>query len=219
MAQPFVIEFDFRGKRYNDAAVGLRAFSKRINSDFVAVAPVLKKELLTFLATVSKAMAERHGNPWPGGTSENTLSKRSGQLIASIGKSVRVKGSTFDNIEGHIGGSFIARVHEYGATIRAKNVKYLTIPLPAALNANGTPKKRSARYWDNTFVFRSKAGNLIIAQKHGKDFTPLYVLKPEVKIRPRLNLGKTLVTGTPYFVDKAMSSMVKALNSQKKKPS
>lgn len=215
--QALTIEFEFRNKRYRDAAVGLRAFSKRLGADFEEVAPTLKAELLKFLATVSKAMATRHGNPWPGGTTDNSLSKRSGKLIASIGKSVRVSGSKFSDIQGQIGGSRIAAVHEFGATIHAKKVKYLTIPLPPALNALGLPKKRSARDWDNTFVIRSKKGNLLIVQKQGKGLIPLYVLKPSVKIKPRLRLGDTLRVGVPYFVDKAMSAMVRDLNSKKKK--
>ncbi len=48
-----------------------------------------------------------------------------------------------------------------------------------ALNANGTPIKLSAREWTNTFVAKSKAGNLIIFQKRGRQIAPLYVLEEQ----------------------------------------
>ena len=100
----------------------------------------------------------------PGGTSATSLSKRSGALVAAIAGSVQVKGTTFEDIQGSIGAPGIpyARIQETGGIIRAKNVKFLTIPLPAALNANGTPIMKSARDWPNTFVAKTKAGNLVI---------------------------------------------------------
>jgi hypothetical protein len=95
--------------------------------------------------------------------------------------------------------------------IRPKRAKYLTIPLPAALNANGTPKKSSARAWENTFVIRSKAGNLLIVQKNGTQITPLYVLKPEVYIPPRLGLGATARAGATLLADKLTDAILKEL--------
>ena len=68
----------------------------------------------------------------------------------------------------------------------------MTIPLDAALNANGTPKKKRARDWKDTFVAKSKRGNLIIFQKRGRRIVPLYVLKKRVRIPARLGLRKEL---------------------------
>jgi hypothetical protein len=118
-------------------------------------------------------------------------------------------------VQGEIGTNGVpyGRIHETGGTIRAKNGKYLTIPLPAALNSDGTPKKRSAREWDRTFVRESKAGNLLIFQKRGSGIVPLYVLKKKVRIPARLGLGDTLKTGTSYFVDKAMQAMLREIMS------
>ena len=79
------------------------------------------------------------------------------------------------------------------------------------MNANGTPKKMSAREWDRTFVRRSKKGNLIIFTRSGKSLIPLYLLKKEVKIPPRLGMQKTLEVGLPRFVDKAMEAMLKEI--------
>lgn len=211
MSEPVEIRFAFRNRRFADAERGLDALSRTLGRELDRSAPVLARELKTFLQGVAEAMARRHGTAWPGGTSDRTLSRRSGGLIASIKDSVTVKGQRLADIEGGIGGAFYLRTHEHGATIRPKKAKYLAIPLPEALNSDGTPKVASPRQWKNTFVKQSKAGNLLIFQKRGRHIVPLYVLKREVTIRPRLGLGETLQAGLPYFVDRAMDRMAKAL--------
>lgn len=213
MADPFVIEFDYRTKRYKDAVAGLRAFSKDLDQGFAAIPNILREELKKYLDAVALALYKRHGNPWPAGTTGTSLSRRSGNLISTIRGSVKVYGKSIDDIGGSISAPFYARTHENGATIRPKKAKYLTIPLPAALNANGTPKKRRARDWQNTFIMKSKAGNLLIVQRNGKDIVPLYVLKTSVKIPRRLLMGKTLRTGIPYFVDSAVERMLKEIQA------
>jgi hypothetical protein len=212
---PIEIDFEFRNQRFKDAERGLRAFAEAISKDFDGSAAVLSKELRSFLDTVAEALTARHGKPWPGGTTPTTLSIRSGDSIKSIVASVSVEGSTFGDIVGHIGGDPFLSVHEFGATIHAKD-KLLTIPLPAALNDHGIPLKKSAREWQNTFVARSKKGNLLIFQKVGTAIIPLYVLKTSVVIPARLGMGDTLRTGLPYFVDKAMDAMVKAMTGSAK---
>jgi hypothetical protein len=211
MTEPVEIQFAFRNRRFVDAGRGLEALSRTMGRDLDRSAPVLSRELKTFLEGVAEAMARRHGTAWPGGTSDRTLSRRSGGLIASIKQSVTVRSQRLADIEGGIGGAFYLRTHEYGATIRPKKAKYLAIPLPEALNANGTPKLASPRLWKNTFVKQSKNGNLLIFQKRGRLIVPLYVLKKEVKIRPRLGLGETLRAGLPFFVDRAMSRLARQL--------
>jgi hypothetical protein len=139
------------------------------------------------------------------------LAVRSGGAGKSIRDSVRVEGHSLKDVAGFIGGKFWLKTHEYGATIKVKNAKYLTIPLRAALSAQGVPLKQKAKDWPNTFIAKSKKGNLIIFQRRGADIVPLYVLKKEVKIPKRLGLGDTLRAGLPYFVDKSMAAMVKAI--------
>jgi hypothetical protein len=56
---------------------------------------------------------------------------------------------------------------------------------------------------------RSKAGNLLIVQKSAGDIVPLYVLKTEVYVPPRLMLSTTLQAGLPYFVEHAMEAMLR----------
>jgi hypothetical protein len=215
---PISLTFEFRNQRFTDAEKGLRAFAEQLGTNWDGAAKTLSSELKTFLDAVAEALVKRHSGAWPGGTGAQTLSKRSGKLISSIVKSVKVKGSTFDTIEGEIGSDLVyAGIQEFGGTIRAKNVKYLAIPLKAALDGRGLPLRPGPRAWEHTFVARSRAGNLIIFQKRGTEIIPLYVLRTSVTIPPRLGMQKTLNTGLPYFVDRAMDAIVKAVVAEKAK--
>lgn len=208
------IEWDlnFRNKRFKDAAKGLAVLADELKIGWEdGGARVLGVELKSFLNSVADALVQRHSKPWPGGTGPKTLSVRSGNLILSIKNSVRIEGTTFGDITGYIGAAFPAQVHEYGATIRPKKAKFLTVPLPPALDSRGLPLKKSARDWPNTFVARTKKGNLLIFQRRGTSIIPLYVLRTQVYIPPRLGMQETLNTGLPYFVDRAADQIVKAM--------
>lgn len=208
---PIVLEFHFRNQRFQDASKGLRVFYDALKKDWDGTAKVLSTELRSFLDSVSQALVQRHSGKWPGGTTPKTLSKRSGGMLQTIVDSVQVDGQTFSAIRGTIGGSMIARVQEFGATITPKRASFLTVPLPAALDSNGCPLKKSAREWSNTFVAKTKKGNLVIFQRRGSMIVPLYVLKTSVTIPPRLGMQDTLTAGLPYFVDRAMDQMVKSV--------
>jgi hypothetical protein len=207
----FEIELHFQNKRFKDAVRGLNHIANELGKKQDRIVPLLKTDLKTYLHAVAKGLAAKHGKPWPTGTTPTSLSMRSGRAVASILKSPRVTGTEVANIRGEIGGAGYLRIHEFGGTITPKKAKYLTIPLPPALNANGTPKKKSAREWANTFVARSKKGNLIIFQKNGTKITPLYVLKKSVYIRPRLGMQDALDRNLDYFVDAVVSSMSEEL--------
>lgn len=211
MSTDFDVEFRFRRKAFKDAAAGLKFAAKQLEADWRGAASVLSDELKDFLNEVAAEIAGRHSRPWPGGTSGKTLSKRSGSLVASILDSVRVEGKGFTTIKAYIGVASPGQVHETGATIRPKKSKFLAIPLPAALNSKGLPKKRSPRQWANTFVATSRAGNLIIFQRRASQIVPLYVLKTEVRIPPRLGMQKTLEQAIPRFVERAADELVKAV--------
>lgn len=220
VTQTIEMGFKFRNKRFRDAARGLRAFGADLEKSVEDATPILRQQLRFFLNTVAEAVAQRHGNPYPGGTTGGgegfgTLSRRSGKLIESIRKSVAVSGSKFDDIEGRIGSGLIyAAAQEFGAVIRAKNVQFLTIPLPAALDSRGVPLKKSAREWANTFVKKSKKGNLIIFQKIGRNITPLYLLKREVRIPARLGLGKSLTLNKKFFQDTVFETVLDAMRGK-----
>ena len=204
------LELDFRNQRYQNAQLGLEALGDRMSKSMDRVAPILASELRDYLNFVTSELASRHSAAWPGGTTDKTLSRRSGALTESLKDGVRVQSSPdINSVQGSLSGVFYARTHEFGAVIKAKNAKYLTIPLPAALNANGTPKRINARAWDNTFVMRAKTGSLLICQRQGKTVIPLYVLKKEVKIKPRLGMGDTLKGGMSFFQERAMLAMLR----------
>ena len=211
MANAFEIEFDFRNQRFKDASVGLQVFYETLQKDWDGAATALSREMREFLAQVVEAITERNSQAWPGGTTEKSLSVRSGALVEAIAGSMRMTGTSFNDIQGQIGapGIVYARIQETGGTITAKNGKFLCIPLSAALNAAGLPINSSPRDWPNTFCAKSKAGNLIIFQKRGTTIIPLYVLKTSVYIPPRLNMQTTLEAGVGYFVDRACDAMVK----------
>lgn len=74
-----------------------------------------------------------------------------------------------------------AGVQEVGGTIYPKR-KYLAIPLPSA----NIPIGKWPRHFTDLFLIKSKAGNLILAQKGGKGkIRPMFVLKQQVYVPPK----------------------------------
>ena len=207
----YTVRVEYRGRRYWNARKALEETAKRLNKNWDGTVKVVSRELRQYLEEVAAEMRKRHGKRWPGGTTPKTLSKRSGKLIESIGRSIQVKGNTFRSLQGYISVDFPGIVHEFGATIKPKNVKYLTVPLPAALTKKGTPKRKSARQWKNTFVAKTEAGNLIIFQRRGSQVIPLYLLKSSVTIPPRLGLRETVQSGVPRFLSRAMDAMLREI--------
>lgn len=149
-----------------------------------------EREMRKYLTTVVDALEERHGTPYNGSSGGDVLHRRSGAGMRSLRNFIVLRRG--DQVTGHVRLNKYMKMHEHGGWIRAKNAQYLTIPLPPALNANGTPKKASARDWDKTFIARSRRGNLIIFRKEGRGVVPLYVLKKKVRIPARLGLRKEL---------------------------
>lgn len=201
---------EYKNKRYQQAERGLMAFANDLNKSPQLAVPILRTELYKYLKRIETALRKKHGSPWPA-TGSDSLSKRSGKSLESIGASIAVSGASINSVVGKIGGADHLSIHEDGGTVKAKNKSYLAIPLAAALDSNGVPKKTSPRDWTNTFVKRSKKGNLIIFQKVGTSLTPLYVLKKTVYIKPRLGMAKALAAGLPLFVDLTMDKIVKEL--------
>jgi hypothetical protein len=153
------------------------------------ISGALKKNMA--LKTVPKA-AKAQASLWAADTvfmmKESARSmKKSGrttsQLMRNIGMQVVVgSGSTLIKLGTGTGVGCrkdvkYARIQDEGGIIKAKNIKYLTIPFPGV-------KGTSDNYRGNSFVFKSKAGNLIIATKTGKGqkLKPLFLLKKQVTI-------------------------------------
>jgi phage gpG-like protein len=76
-----------------------------------------------------------------------------------------------------------SRIHQEGGTIRAKSGKYLAIPLPTL--SVSERRTKGPRDFPNTFIARSRAGNLIVFQRNGSAVRPLFVLKTSVTIKRR----------------------------------
>jgi hypothetical protein len=171
----------------------------------------LPLQVRAWLNAVVSRLAQKHGGHWPGGTTANTLSRRSGSLVESLRRGVEVAGAGFATI-GTLSGGEYAAVHEFGGTLRSAGGQYLAIPLPAALKADGTPIFEDPRQWRQTFVQRSKRGNLLVfLRKSSSDIVPLYVLKSSVTLPPRLGARNTAKEEMPYFVDKAVDVVMSSM--------
>lgn len=205
-----------RRKTFRDAAKGLQAISgDAISFDKLDV--IIKRTLRLYLNEMALAQRQRHGRPWPGGTGSTSLSRRTGNLIESVKRSIKISGKFTQGggeVRGQIGSPLIyASTQEFGATIRPKRAKYLTIPLPAAMDSRGVMLLPRARDYPNTFVAKSRKGNLLIFQKRGaKKIVPLFVLKREVKIPPRMNLGVMIEAGSRAFGDSVINEALREFN-------
>lgn len=212
MAEPaLTLDFEWKSRRFYDAAKGLGYLANDLEKKFDGAAEIISKELRGWLEDVAEALELRHSGAWPGGTGEKTMSKRSGWMLEQIKDSITVTGNTIPTIEGTISVPYERRIHENGGVIKAKNVKYLTVPLPAALDSKGIPLKKKAKDWQNTFVIKTKAGKLIIVQKDGIQLKYLYVLKPDVYIPPRLGLWDTMWAGRTLLTDRLADALLKNL--------
>lgn len=125
------------------------------------------------------------------------LNVRTGKLRQSIGSRVFFSDTGITGLVGsgvRTGKRMIyANIHETGGTIVPKRKKWLTIPLDAAKTRSGAPRRAKALDWKDTFIIRTKSGQLLIVRKDGKKkLTPLYVLKKSVKIPKRRYLSKTM---------------------------
>jgi len=197
MVEVYEYGLEFRGERFKRAEVGLNALGKRLSANMDGYGKIVSKELRSHLTKVINVLTTFHGKPWPGGATSTTLARRSGAAVQSLRAGIKVTGNRMSNVQAAISGIGYLQTHERGATIRARKAKFLTIPLDAALNADGTPIKPKARDWKNTFVAQSRKGNLLIFQKRGAGIVPLYALKREVVIPPRLRLAETVIASLP----------------------
>jgi hypothetical protein len=192
MNAPVVIEFSFNGKKYPNLQGGMEAVANTLDLSKNVVKAGLKEELQKFLNEVAQALATKHGTGYPGGTTQNSLSRRSGGAMQSILRSVKVTGTSLNTTQGSIGGDFYLKIHEFGGTIRPKNSQYLAIPLNAAMNANGTLKRPRPRDWDHTFVaasYKNGERKLIIYRRIGRKITPLYLLVGPGENPDRIEFG------------------------------
>ena len=109
-----------------------------------------------------------------------------------------------------------AWIHEYGGIIRAKNARYLTIPIPGRegpLTPAGVTRKSAAEYIrdpnEETFFAKSRQGNLILfRKKHSKTrdrVVPLFVLRKQVKMPQRKWASLAVQAALPDLQNKILA--------------
>lgn len=154
-------------------------------------------------------------------------------LVASrtggLGRSFtsRVVGSKLNNLEGQMWSTAgkQAALQEFGTkgkgglldTIKPRSATFLTIPLPGALTASGVPKSGllTAGDWivqENAF-FLDDGERLLLVKDEGPagDIIPLFVLKREVDVPPRLGMRKVFNESIPGFVNTLEKDVDEAL--------
>lgn len=211
---PVDLELEYRGKRYVDVSRGLAAVAETTGKDFDAALPFVRNVLRQYMTGVVRATASRMKGAWPDGTSSpgevpGRLSRRSGGLARKMNASRISARLTSEGPVVSFQLTGVMAVHERGAVITPRTSQYLTIPLPAALDSRGVPLRKSARDWQNTFVRRSKRGNLLIFQKQGREIIPLYALKKSVRIPARLDFGRTFNAGLDRLGDEVADSVLR----------
>jgi hypothetical protein len=136
---------------------------------------------------VDKGLLETTGHIKKNKLSGQLLKVRTGTLRRSIEQRSRARGK---KITGTIGSRLpYAKIQEEGGTVRPKKGQYLTIPTQFAKTAAGVVRG-GARSFANTFIQRSKRGNLLIFQKTGDGIIPLFLLVKSVRIKPKHYLRK-----------------------------
>lgn len=128
-------------------------------------------------------------------TIDDNFPVRTGRTKAQAMGGVRVFGTTFNNIRGHIIAPSYIALMDQGGEIEPQQAEFLAIPFGYALRPDGTPKLPGPRSWKNivnTFVYKSKrTGGLYIAFKTADgSLQVLYTLVEMAEFRPRRFLQK-----------------------------
>lgn len=190
-----IIGVQVESQLFDDLSDAFDYIGKQLDKAFDEAIVSVRPELLRALQRVASTLEQKHGNPWRGGVANSgpNLQTRTGASLRSIRQSIKTVVTSGDLIAAEISAAKLS-FHEEGGTIRATRSQYLTIPLPAALDQRGVPLRERARAWDNTFVARSRKGNLLIFRRipGAKEATPLYLLKTSVYVRPRLGMANAM---------------------------
>jgi len=149
--------------------------------------------------------------------SQRTKPEGLGAVVGEIGL-MRTKAHARALVYGAIHESDTATVVKSNRTITRRDGTsgpgYLAIPLDAARrfktrNALGLAKP--PREWPNTFVAKSKRGNLIIFQEQGDRIVPLFVLKQKVTIPPRPGIKPVMRQREPIILQRIVNDSAKVL--------
>ena len=199
------------GRTYSDLDSAFLALDRALVTQFQKATIKIEKELLNTINRVVAKLAKKHSRPWSGLAYNpgDSLFKRSGYGLRSIMNSVSSTGGLNPSATMRITGYMVD--HEEGAVIKSKGGKYLAIPLPDALSQSGELLRPRPSDYENTFVTTSKKGHLLIFQRHAVGIRPLYLLKKQIKIRPRLGAAKIVNDELPYFERKVLDALDREL--------
>jgi len=198
------LSIKYRGKSYDSPDGAIKALNENYKNLPKRALPKVKKIMDEYAKRVIIGMKAKHGRPYPNGTSDTTLSRRSGKGYKSW-RNRTTMNLAKNQVSVKIDKVGYYHFQETGATVTPSNRKYLAIPLPAALNDDGTPQKDSLSDWDNTFIRKSKSNpeNLVVYVKlSNKRAVPIYALTKRVKLPPRLGFQKAKNTLLPIYLDK-----------------
>ncbi len=211
----FKLSARIAGRHYEDAARGMGDLGKHFDDLGKKLPRLIEGEIRNILLLVQAELAARHGSPWspgqrnPTGDRTGRLSVRSGALQRHLAKPAVVKIKGQEIIVGQIVLPGKVGIHEDGGKIQARSKKFLAIPLPAALTSRGQRKLRDTRAHGNTFVIKSKRGNLLVVMKKGDQLIPLYLLKKSVTIPARLGVQATMNSRIAGFTDSTINRIIR----------
>lgn len=191
--------------------------TREVDEKIRKIPAVLLGEVKRVFDTESVLMGSRlQSRHLTGGTSDDRLGVRSGALRASVrALPGKVRGET---VEGGVAfGTQYARTHvgPKGSKTTIKPKKpggALTIPLKAALTPAGDLRApATSRMWGETFIFKSRKGNAIIAGKkqitkgkrtgqYRQDIVPLFLLVPQVTIPARVHPEEIVAWEKPRLI-------------------
>lgn len=208
------VEID--GRSYTDIERAIQNMMGRLERGIAESGAKVSAELRNSLHGVAAEMAQRHSRRWNGrliNDSEN-LQRRSGEGLRSLLRSVRSEPVRhLEDVEASISGAGLS-FHENDNVTVARRSRYLTIPLPAALDSRGVEIKRSAREWTNTFVRRSRRGNLLIFARTSRGPVPLYLLKQRTVSPARLRLGMVIDRSLPWWEQRLADRIAESIEEK-----
>jgi len=139
------------------------------------------------------------------GYSSDKLNSRTGDLSRSI--RTALTGTELSTLSGRVYTvSPYAPIHEFGGTVKAKDKykrvpggPYLNIPLSDNKTAAGVMRKSAGEVFsEGGFIIKSKQGNWLVMDVAG---VPMFVLKRQVYIKPRLGMDKATQDRIPEILD------------------
>ena len=149
------------------------------------------------------------------GGNVGVMHTRTGSLVRSF--RVERHGEDIDSLRFLVGsfGLPYAAIQEFGGTIKKKGPGFLTIPVGAALTPAGVPRftARQALQQPGVHFVKGKRGPLIVRDRKTRSEV-LFVLRKQVKIKPRLGFFKAWEAQMPTLVAHFNAAIGEALDGK-----